>query len=97
MQISDVIYLCLNLLLIYWIFASFKNHFNQKIWIKVFRQRLVSIALGILIIFWFISILDSIHIYHMSIIDKIFYPLNIYMEYSYSRPFDAYLVLPKVK
>lgn len=97
MQISDVIYLCLNFLLIYWIFASFKNHFNQKIWIKVFRQRLVSIALGILLIFWFISILDSIHIYQMSIIDKIFYPLNIYMEYSYSRPFDAYLVLPKVK
>ena len=81
----------------YWVRRSYRLTYNQKIWIKVFRQSIPSIALGILLVFWLISILDSIIIHHSSLIDKIFYPLNDVMEYSYSKPFDRVLLLPKIK
>lgn len=97
MRTSDIIYLSLNFLLIYWIWRSYQHPYNQKIWIKLFRQSVPSVALGILSLFWLISILDSIVINHLSLLDKLFYPLNHFMEYSYSRPFDRYLLLPKVR
>lgn len=97
MHISDILYLFLNFLLIYWFIRSYQNPYNRKIWIKFFRQPVAVIALGVLLFFWFISILDSIALNHITLIDRLLYPLNVFMEYSYSKPFDRFLFLPKVK
>lgn len=97
MRSSDIIYLLLNFLLIVWIRRSYRQPYNHKIWIKVFRQSIPSISLGVLLVFWLISIFDSIIIHQSSLIDKILYPLNQLMEYSYSKPFDRVLLLPKIK
>jgi peptide/nickel transport system permease protein len=95
--ISDVVYLLINSFIVGFLYLSFQNPFNKRIWLKLFQQRTAAISLGIVVFFWLISILDSIHIYQNTLIDWIFSPLNHYMEYSYSKPFSLNLLLPKVK
>jgi peptide/nickel transport system permease protein len=94
---SDIIYLLINFFICLFVYFAHQNPFNQRIWLKLFRQPLGAISLGVVLFFWLISILDSIRIHQSTIIDLIFFPLNQYMEYSYSKPFSMYLMLPKVK
>ncbi len=97
MHFSDVIYLLLNVIIVYFIISAFQNTYNQKIWIKIFRQPIAAISLGVLLVFWLISILDSIRFNHFTLVDFMFYPLNEVMEFSYSKPFAVNLLIPKVK
>ena len=83
----------------YGIWKSAHNIANQKVWNKIFQQETAVISASILIFFILISMLDSIHIYKgysMTVLDLLFAPLNIVMEYSYSKPFSATSFIPKV-
>jgi peptide/nickel transport system permease protein len=97
LQLSDVIYLLMNLMLILFVYLAYRNPFNHRIVVKLFRQKMAAISLGIILFFWMISLLDSIRFSQLTVIDHIFYPLNEWMEYSYSRSFAINLMLPRTQ
>lgn len=99
LYLSDVLYLLFCMFGMYGIWKSARNIANQKVWNKIFQQETAVISASILIFFILISMLDSIHTYKgysMTVLDLLFAPLNIVMEYSYSKPFSATSFIPKV-
>ena len=99
LYLSDILYLLFCMFSMYWVWKSAHNTANQKVWNKIFQQETAVISASILVFFVLISMLDSIHIYKgysMTLLDLLFSPLNIVMEYSYSRPFSATSFIPKV-
>lgn len=97
LYLSDWIYLSFCILSLYWIFRSSQVYSNQKVWNKILQQETAVISASIFIFFLMASVLDSIHIdngYPMTLLDSLFYPLNVMMEYSYSEPCHVNGFLP---
>lgn len=99
LYLSDWFYLGFCFLSIYWIFRSSQISTNQKIWNKILQQETAVISASIFIFFLIASMLDSIHIdngFPMTLLDGLFYPLNVLLEYSYSKPCHVDSFFPKM-
>lgn len=96
---SDMIYLSICGLILYGLYQSQKNPWNQRIWEKILADRLAIVTGTIFSFFVFISILDSIQwdlAKNITCLDRLLSPLNKVLEFSYSTPCSTISFMPKI-
>ena len=97
LYLSDFLYLLFCSVAIWAVVKSYINPSHRTVWNKILQQETAVISASIFLFFLLISILDSIHIStSVTLLDKLFSPLNYVMEYSYSKPCSYQSFIPQL-